>query len=305
MLWEVTISPNKGSDQESDRVREEYNLLTHSRLGHDIIAGNAHGYLLEGELNEDQVRSLLGELLVDSLTHKAEFKKLHDRAQFGGTLARSVSEERLPLANASGQCAANTPFEDSGRATLTVLLKPGVMDPVALSVADAAHDLGIPVESVRTFRRYFLNSALTRRLTPLGSPPQHSSLEKVLANDAIERIVEGPLSPEHLAVGKPYSFSLVVVPLRQLDDAGLLKLSRDGQLSLNLAEMQAIQVHFRELGRDPTDVELETLAQTWSEHCSHKTLKGKIDFDGRRIDNLAEGNHFRRHAGDSPPARRR
>ncbi len=41
MLWEVTISPNKGSDQESDRVREEYNLLTHSRLGNDLIAGNA------------------------------------------------------------------------------------------------------------------------------------------------------------------------------------------------------------------------------------------------------------------------
>src|SRR5207244_11864137 len=45
------------------------------------------------------------------------------------------------------------------------------------------------------------------------------------------------------------------------------KLSHDGQLALNLAEMQAIQAHFGTLGRDPTDVELETLAQTSSAHC--------------------------------------
>src|SRR5207249_4210426 len=115
---------------------------------------------------------------------------------------------------------------------------------------------------------------------------------KVLANDAIEQVVAGPLTLEHLDVGKPYTFRKVVVPLRELDEAGLVKLSRDGQLALNLAEMRAIQVHFRELNREPTDVELETLAQTWSEHCSHKTLKGKIDFNGKRIDNLLKETIF-------------
>src|SRR5205085_586215 len=40
------------------------------------------------------------------------------------------------------------------------------------------------------------------------------------------------------------------------------------------------------------DVELETLAQTWSEHCSHKTLKGKIDFDGRSFGNLLKETIF-------------
>jgi len=55
---------------------------------------------------------------------------------------------------------------------------------------------------------------------------------------------------------------------------------------LSLAEMQTIQAHFRELGRDPTDVELESIAQTWSEHCSHKTLAGRIryrDSAGERV----------------------
>ena len=68
------------------------------------------------------------------------------------------------------------------------------------------------------------------------------------------------------------------VPIRELDDDGLLQLSRDGQLYLSLVEMQTIQQYFRELGRDPTDVELETMAQTWSEHCSHKTLAGRIAY---------------------------
>src|SRR5207302_442750 len=87
-----------------------------------------------------------------------------------------------------------------------------------------------------------------------------------------------PLEVDHLTLGSKYEFRLVTVPLRTLDDAGLTKVSRAGQLSLSLDEMKAIQAHFRTLGRDPTDVELETLAQTWSEHCSHKTLKGTIEF---------------------------
>jgi phosphoribosylformylglycinamidine synthase subunit PurSL len=59
--------------------------------------------------------------------------------------------------------------------------------------------------------------------------------------------------------------------------------------------MQTIQ-HFRDLGRDPTDVELETLAQTWSEHCSHKTLAGRIayrDENGeRRFENMLKETIF-------------
>ncbi|MEI8241012.1 MAG: AIR synthase related protein, partial [Actinomycetota bacterium] len=69
-----------------------------------------------------------------------------------------------------------------------------------------------------------------------------------------------------------------VVPIRAMDDAALTRLSREGQLYLSLVEMQTIQTHFRGLDRDPTDIELETVAQTWSEHCSHKTLAGRIRY---------------------------
>lgn len=62
------------------------------------------------------------------------------------------------------------------------------------------------------------------------------------------------------------------------DDDELLRISREGTLSLNLKEMQTIQSHFRTLKRNPTDVELETIAQTWSEHCVHKTFKCIIEY---------------------------
>src|SRR3989338_3046410 len=82
-----------------------------------------------------------------------------------------------------------------------------------------------------------------------------------------------------------------VVPLRAANDTRLQQLSAQGQLSLTLEEMRAIQTHFRGLDRDPTDVELETLAQTWSEHCKHKPLRGQIVYTGETgrklvIDNL-------------------
>ena len=63
------------------------------------------------------------------------------------------------------------------------------------------------------------------------------------------------------------------IPILSADTDELSRISQEGLLSLNLAEMQAIQAYFAKLKRNPTDVELETLAQTWSEHCVHKHLR--------------------------------
>src|SRR4051794_32373792 len=259
MLWEVEIRP-LGRDAERERVCDEFDLLTHSTRGADLVRSSARGFLIEGYLDRDAATKLATELLVDSVVETFE-----------------LSEVGTPR----------------GPEAATVLLKPGVMDPVSESVLAAALDLGQPLEAVRTFRRY------------VGTPDLKGAdrdllFRKVLANDAIEQIVVGPLRAEHLAVGRPYTFKKLTVPLLTLDDDGLTKLSRDGQLALNVDEMRAVQAHFREQGRDPTDVELETIAQTWSEHCSHKTLKGPIDYketiDGRtttrRINNLLKETIF-------------
>lgn len=81
------------------------------------------------------------------------------------------------------------------------------------------------------------------------------------------------------------------IEMLNADDTELMRISREGTLSLNLNEMQTIQTHFKGLGRNPTDVEIETIAQTWSEHCVHKTFKSIIDYsevgkEPERIDGL-------------------
>jgi phosphoribosylformylglycinamidine synthase subunit PurL len=68
------------------------------------------------------------------------------------------------------------------------------------------------------------------------------------------------------------------IELIGLPDEKLVAMSRDNVLSLTLLEMKIIQKYFKDRGRNPTDVELETLAQTWSEHCKHKTLTGTIKY---------------------------
>ena len=70
------------------------------------------------------------------------------------------------------------------------------------------------------------------------------------------------------------------IDLNSATQAELETLSKKGQLFLSITEMKTIQGYFNELGRDPTDIELETIAQTWSEHCSHKTLAGRITYSG-------------------------
>jgi phosphoribosylformylglycinamidine synthase len=254
MIWEIEILPQH--DAERQRVAAEYDLLSHTSDGSELFERTSRGYLIEGDLTREQARQILGDLLVDPLVEAARL----------GTLA----DHSPGAANA-----------------LTVLLKPGVMDPVAQSVQAVAADLGLRVKAVRTYRRYYL--------TKKG--PVDEVVAKVLANDAIEQVVNGAFTAEYLSIGNSFSFKLVRVPIRELDDVTLMKLSREGQLALSLTEMKVVQSHFREQGREPTDIELETIAQTWSEHCSHKTLKGPIDYTdatghSHRIKNLLKETIF-------------
>src|SRR5438309_1569424 len=89
--------------------------------------------------------------------------------------------------------------------------------------------------------------------------------------------------------GKEYRFSWTRVPIRELTDEQLARLSREAHLFLSLEEMRAIQAEYRRAGREPTDIELETLAQTWSEHCVHKTLKSRIRYRQEGTGNRQQG----------------
>ncbi|MBN1898742.1 MAG: phosphoribosylformylglycinamidine synthase subunit PurL [Spirochaetes bacterium] len=67
------------------------------------------------------------------------------------------------------------------------------------------------------------------------------------------------------------------IDIHNLSDSQLVKLSRDRVLSLNLDEMKSIKKYYNQEKRSPTDMELEILAQTWSEHCKHKVFNSNIE----------------------------
>ena len=153
---------------------------------------------------------------------------------------------------------------------------PGVVDPVEETVMKAVRDLRIEgVQGVKTAKRYLLEG-------PLDETQLDSICGKLLVNPIVEHIVGPDSVPFSARPG--YQFELKCVSILEADDALLEKTA--GEYGFSEPEWGAIVGYYREQGRDPTDVELETLAQTWSEHCVHKTFKGKISIDGQTIDNL-------------------
>jgi len=172
---------------------------------------------------------------------------------------------------------------------VSVWKRPGVMDPVEASVLRAARALGETPTRAVTGHTYWIEADAT-------ADEIAAAVGRSLANEVIEEIGIGEVPrPRDLPRGGGDA-TLPSVDLEGLDDDGLLAVSRRHVLALNADEMRAVRDHFRGLGRPPRLGELETVAQTWSEHCKHKTLTGPIDYeeDGRkeRIDNLLKETVF-------------
>ncbi len=81
-------------------------------------------------------------------------------------------------------------------------------------------------------------------------------------------------------------FPLFEINTSEATDQQLTQISQELGIGLNLQEMKSVQDYFRKRGRNPTDIELQTVGQTWSEHCFHKTFKGKIRMDGKEIEDI-------------------
>ena len=72
---------------------------------------------------------------------------------------------------------------------------------------------------------------------------------------------------------RPLPFALHDIALRDASPNELAQLSDRMGLALSIDEMVRIQAHFEGLRRDPTEVELQSLGQAWSEHCCYKSSK--------------------------------
>lgn len=70
-----------------------------------------------------------------------------------------------------------------------------------------------------------------------------------------------------------------ILKISDLDGDRLLELSQFMHLSLSKEDMLAVQEIYREWNREPTDVELEVIAQTWSEHCKHRIFGADIEHE--------------------------
>jgi len=151
-----------------------------------------------------------------------------------------------------------------------VAFLPGVTDGAAAALLRAAELLELPVTAAASGRRVEFGSDSAQAVAAVTT--------RLIANPVIERWTTGPIEPAFVAAGAGSGVAEVIpIADRTLDE--LVELGRQRALALDPAELQVIQAHYAELGREPTDVELETLAQTWSEHCAHKTFRARITTD--------------------------
>src|SRR5690606_6391819 len=155
-----------------------------------------------------------------------------------------------------------------------ITFHPGVTDAAADALRHAAEHLGVKVTAAASGRRIELPAG-----PGLDPATVDLLLRRVIANPVIERWAPGRIEPAFPPT-EPAPLRAATIPVRDLDEAGLAALNVERAMALDPAELLAIRAHFTELGRDPTDVELETLAQTWSEHCAHKTFRAAITLRG-------------------------
>jgi phosphoribosylformylglycinamidine synthase len=207
-------------------------------------------FFIEGQLSQEDSQQLALKLLSDPVTQSVSWMELSSE---GSSLFK--------------------PQDDS--VILEVALRSGVSDPVAEQLVRAAHELNLyGVHHAATGQRFVLCFDENADRTSASQ----SIAKSLLANNVIQHWTIGEMTPSFPEQAAS-SGRVEILPIRNLSTDQLLALSKERRAALDLAEMQAIQDYFKQEQRDPTDVEFETIAQTWSEHCVHKTFKARIQID--------------------------
>jgi phosphoribosylformylglycinamidine synthase len=166
--------------------------------------------------------------------------------------------------------------DDDDHWLIEILPHPGVTDAEGDSLGEALARDGFPGLRARAGHRYHLHGDV--------EPATVTAAARQLAHAVVESVAWRPAScPAGLdwwsgafmpdASPDP---TVETIPLRGLDAAALQDLGARKLLSLPLQDLEAVRDHYAAQDRDPTDVELETIAQTWSEHCAHRTFKATI-----------------------------
>ena len=258
--------------------------------GYRDAAGEGVKEAIKNNLNigADSVRTIKVFTVNASLTD--EEKKAIAAGPFSDAIVQEYSLDR-PL-------AANFDW------LVEVGFRPGVTDNEGKTGREAIEDrLGRklkPDESVHTSTQYLISGKINHIQAIRIS-------KEMLGNELIERFNiiskdewDGKFDPYVPLVKDAHKPHVGEINL-DVSDKELQEISRKGTLALSLEEMRRIRDYFKEpsvlearkkvgLSDKPTDVEVESLAQTWSEHCKHKIFNATIDYyeDGRKetIDSL-------------------
>jgi phosphoribosylformylglycinamidine synthase II len=215
-------------------------------------------YFIQGNLAPAQLELLGDQLLHDPVTQTIQWQAI---PSFSDSQEHSLPDQCL----------------------IEVALRAGVTDTVAEQILRAAHTLEIHnINAASTGQRFVIKGE------ELSAEDLHRLAVRLLCNPVIQRYTLGEIAPSFPIPAETNSRA-EILPIRNLDDEQLQQLSQQRRAALDLAEMQAIRAYFQGEGRDMTDVEFEMIAQTWSEHCCHKTFKARILIEGQApkvIDNL-------------------
>jgi len=167
-------------------------------------------------------------------------------------------------------CEVGNPHINENEHIVEVLVKKEVSDSTVTETLRICKTLGIEIEEFNTGHSYVVTGNIKEERLKLLA-------ETLLCNPINEYYSLNFIEPKSLLPnleGKLFYFDVA-----NMNDEELVNLSNTRRLSLSLEEMKKIRDYFVGEGRECTDVELEAIAQSWSEHCVHKTFKANISVD--------------------------
>jgi phosphoribosylformylglycinamidine synthase len=213
--------------------------------------------------------------IVDTYTIDKDFSA-EELAKIGSALANPVVQGFAvdkPAPATSFSCVVEVGFQ------------PGVTDNIGATAKEIIEDL-LKVKFADDEKVYTSQVTLLTGADGTVTAEIGQAVGESLANPLIQRIMvnqTGTRVPKVLLKHEPKVDKVDI----NLPDEELTKLGKEGvpnadgtrrgPLALDLTSLKAIQEYFARAGRTPTDVEIESLAQTWSEHCKHTIFAATLD----------------------------
>ncbi len=177
-----------------------------------------------------------------------------------------------------GPSVTGTPTDGAGGDCLFVTPRPGTISPWSSKATDIARTCGLDgVRRIERVVQYRFNTSRSVKDLPLQSLGE-------LIHDRMTEAVMTSLDEASVLFGTQEPAPLQVIPVSRDGRQALEKANLDLGMALAEDEIDYLFDAFRNLGRDPTDVELMMFAQANSEHCRHKTFQATWTVDGQSMD---------------------